>query len=320
LSKMQEIPSTFRGGNALITGVGGFLGRRLSRHLLQAGIHVIGLGNESEPLDTTQAIEYYRTDVLIFDELESALQKVRHKRPVIFHLAGESNVGKSRTDPLSAWAVNVTGTAHLLEACRRADLQHIVFPSTALVYARVTEPPYHETDPVQVSSIYSSTKLAAEALIKSYSVDFGFVCHIARLGNVYGPGGPAESIVSIILRQAKAGGPITLKTLSSIRDFIYCDDVASGLVTLASYTAESGFEIFNVASGIPTSIRTLAQTACNISEIETSIIETEPQPSAAIDNLTVSIERIMTETPWRPEWKLEDGLRQTLSEMELKRQ
>ena len=304
--------------NALITGVCGFLGRRLSRYLLQAGVNVIGLGTVSTSAGMPPEIEYYRTDILNFDELDNTLHKVRERKPIVFHLAGESNVGKSRTDPLSAWSVNVTGTAHLLEACRRAMLQQIVFPSTTLVYARLTEPPYHETDAVQVSSVYSSTKLAAEALIKSYSVDFGFACHIARLGNVYGPGGPTESIVGIILRQVKAGGSITLKTVSSIRDFIYCDDVASGLATLACYPAESSFEIFNLASGVSTSIKTLAERACEVSGIETKIIETEPQPGSAIDSLAVSIERITQQTPWRPAWKLEDGLRQTLSEMEPK--
>ncbi len=318
MSKMLKTKAALKDMNALITGVAGFLGKALSRYLLQAGAHVSGLDTAQSPENLPEGLEYYQTDILDFDQLYGTLQQLHYKRPVVFHLAGEPNVGKSRTEPLSAWAVNVTGTAHLLEACRRAAIKQMVFPSTALVYARLTPPPYVETDSVQVSSVYSSTKLASEALIKSYSLDFDFACRIARLGNVYGPGGAPDSIVGIVLRQVKNGGPITLKTLSSIRDFIYCEDVASGLATLAVHATECSCEIFNLSSGVPTSIRRLAEMACEIGGIKPDIIETEPQPGEAIDNLVTSIQRIKEQTTWRPLWKLEDGLRKTFSEMEPK--
>jgi nucleoside-diphosphate-sugar epimerase len=316
LNKLLRANTSLEGRTALITGVGGFLGRALSKYLLQCGARVIGLGTREVPEGLPEGIDYYQTDILKFDELYRTLQCLRIESLIVFHLAGQSSVERSHVDPLSSWSVNVTGTAHLLEACRRTAITQIVFPSTTLLYARLPHTPSTETDPIHVSSMYASTKLAAEALLKSYSLDFGFTCRIARIGNVYGPGGSAGTIVGIILKQVKNGGPITLKTLSPIRDFIYRDDVVSGLAAISVCSTESGCEIFNLSSGVPISIRMLVETACEIGGIKAEIIETEPQSARAIDHLAISIERIKEYTSWRPLWKLEDGLRKTLSEME----
>jgi nucleoside-diphosphate-sugar epimerase len=79
---------------------------------------------------------------------------------------------------------------------------------------------------------------------------------------------------------------------------------------------DPGCEIFNLSSGVATSIRQLVETACRIEGIETQIIETAPNPPGALDEIWVSIQRLQEYTGWKPEWTLEDGLRLTLSELE----
>ena len=302
--------------NAIVTGSNGFIGRTLSRYLLECGANVVGLGTQPAPANLPTGLRYYQTDIIDFERLNNTIIQTHLEDPVIFHLAGQNNVGKSRTDPLFTWIVNVTGTANLLETCRRTSIKRIVFPSTALIYSRPTRLPIVETDAVMANGIYASTKLAAEALIKSYSVDFGFNCCIARLGNVYGPGGASDSVVEIILRQVKNGGPISLRTLTSVRDFVYCEDVARGLTALAVHANIGSCETFNLSSGTPTSIRELVETACLVGGLETTIIETNPFPPGGNDKLVVSIQRLKEHTGWQPVWTLESGLRQTLLEME----
>jgi nucleoside-diphosphate-sugar epimerase len=300
--------------NALITGVGGFLGRKLAKYLLQSGSHVVGLGQQASAVDLPRGIQYHQADIRNFDQLYNQINQLQTENTTVFHLAAQSHVGKSRIDPLTTLSVNVMGTAHLLEACRQANVKRIIFPSTMLVYARPVPLPIKETDAVQAGSVYASTKLAAEELLKGYASDYGFSCRIARLGNGYGPSGAADSVVEIILRQVKNGGSITLKNLAPVRDFIYCDDVVSGLVALANHADQPGCEIFNLASGVPTSIRELAEAACRIGNLETNILETENHSMAADDKVVLSIERMKEYTNWQPEWSLENGLRQTLSE------
>ncbi len=83
-------------------------------------------------------------------------------------------------------------------------------------------------------------------------------------------------MVKIILQQVVNGGPVTLRTVTSVRDFVYRDDVASGLAALAGHTQDPGCEIFNLSSGVATSIRQLVETACRIEGIDAQIIETAP--------------------------------------------
>lgn len=301
--------------NALITGVGGFLGRKLAKYLLQSGSNVSGIAQQASAVDLPRGIQYHQADIRNFDQLYNQINQLQTENTTVFHLAAQSHVGKSRIDPLTTLSVNVMGTAHLLEACRQANVKRIIFPSTMLVYARPVPLPIKETDAVQAGSVYASTKLAAEELLKGYASDYGFSCRIARLGNGYGPSGAADSVVEIILRQVKNGGSITLKNLAPVRDFIYCDDVVSGLVALANHADQPGCEIFNLASGVPTSIRELAEAACRIGNLETNILETENHSMAADDKVVLSIQRIKEYTKWQPEWTLENGLRQTLSEM-----
>jgi nucleoside-diphosphate-sugar epimerase len=301
--------------NALITGVGGFLGRKLAKHLLQSGANVIGVAEKELPIDLPKGIRYHQADVRNFDQLHNALSQLHIENATVFHLAAQSHVGKSRIDPLKTLSVNVMGTANLLEACRRVNVKRIIFPSTMLVYAKPVLLPIKETAAVQAGSVYASTKLASEELLKGYASDYGFSCRIARLGNGYGPSGAADSVVEIILRQVKKGGPVSLKNLAPIRDFIYCDDVVSGLVAMATYGDEPGYEVFNLASGVPTSIRELAELACRVGNLETDILETESSLHNVDDKVVLSIQRIKEYTQWQPEWTLENGLRQTLFEM-----
>lgn len=301
--------------NALITGVGGFLGRALAKQLLQAGIGVFGLDTLASPINLPEGVLYHQADICNFDQLLKTVEALQPEQTVAFHLAGHAHVAKARLDPLAAFSVNVEGTANLLEACRQSGIHQVVFPSTVLVYAKTLTLPFKETDAIQANTIYAATKLAAEALLAGYAADHGFSCRIARLGNVYGPGGSTDSVIRIILQQVRSGGPILIKTLSPIRDFIYRDDVAYGLIALGEHTDKSGCEVYNLSSGIPISIRDLAETASLLGKQKINVTETEPPSSGVEDRIWLSVQKIKAYTQWQPQWTLEDGLRQTLLEM-----
>jgi len=311
-------PNDLSDTRAVITGVGGFLGRSLANQLAGSGAEVLGLDVHEQSLPLSTPIRYQRVDMLNLDLLCGAMTQVgvpADREVVVFHLAGQSHVGQCRLDPSAAFALNVLGTSNVLEACRKARLTRVIFPSTALVYALPARLPLDEDSPVWPKSVYAATKLAAESLLKGYAADYGFSCRIARLGNVYGEGGSPDSVISILLRQVKRGGPISLKSLAPIRDFIYRDDVVRGLIALADHSRERGCHVFNLASGIATSIGELAEAASRAGDVGGGITETDPRSCDADDMLVLSIKRISDCLSWRPVWMLEDGLRKTLSEM-----
>ena len=151
-------------------------------------------------------------------------------------------------------------------------------------------------------------------MLQAYAVEYGISCTVARLGNVYGRGAAADSIASIVMRQAIAGGPVVVETLAPVRDFIYRDDVVSGLVALATSTETSGFQLVNVSSGVATSIRELAETACAIAGVQAKPTERSSRPDAVRDRVVLSIERMITATGWTPSFSLDAGLRATMAE------
>lgn len=312
-----------RGKCAIVTGVGGFLGRALAQHLARSGARVIGLDLPAKVSGLPESAAYLQCDLLDFTSLALVLDEAVKEsgdpgNVLVFHLAGQAHVGTCRQDPARAFALNVSATLHVLEACRRSGVKQFIFPSSALVYAAPRELPIAETAATQARNIYAATKLAAETLLEGYAAEYGFCCITARLGNVYGPGGTADSVVSIILRQVQAGGPVALKTLAPVRDFIYRDDVVGGLLALAEHVQAPGSHVYNLASGVPVSILQLAQAACRAKGIAEKISALDSSPGGSsvpvADQLYLSIARLSRDAQWQPAWSLEEGLRQTLNE------
>ena len=307
------------GGNELahltvvVTGAAGFLGSALTERLAASGARVVSIDGAAGV--RSGAGERIGLDILDALALRSALPRLLADdatSAVVIHLAARGHVGACRDDPTGAIALNVVGTTNVLEACREAGVRRVVFPSSALVYRLPASSPVAEDAPVESRSIYAATKLACEALLQAYAVEYGLSCTVARLGNVYGRGAAADSVASIIIRQVLAGGPVVVETLSPIRDFIYRDDVVAGLIALATWTGATGYQLVNLSSGVPTSIGELADTAAAVAGVPEKA--TGRSLGTAPDSVVLSIERMTTATGWTPMFSLEAGLRATVAE------
>jgi nucleoside-diphosphate-sugar epimerase len=295
---------------AIVTGAGGFIGRALLTRLEARGWRVRGFdlpGRATSDVircaDLSQPGVTQTSIAAAADDLGEGA--------TVFHLAGFANASICRADPPGAFAANVTATANVLEACRLAGLSRMVFPSTALVYALPGRLPIGEDAPLGPRSIYAATKIAAEALLAGYAADYSFSVDSARLGNVYGPGGPADSVASTLLRQVLGDGRVHLRTLAPVRDFIHCDDVAEGLVRLAEAGSEPGLRVFNLSSGVPTSIAELAELAARVVGNALPAVETEAGTRRE-DQIALDVSRLRIRTGWTPTIPLIDGLGQTL--------
>lgn len=311
---MAEIGT--RGGpltSALVTGAGGFIGRALVECLTARGVRVRGIDRPARA-DGVAIIPAELTDLGVTRDAVEALKADLVPGATVFHLAGLASAAACRRDPAAAFTANVTVTANVLEACRLAGLSRIVFPSTALVYALPAPLPVREDTPLGPRSLYGATKVAAEFLLAGYAADFGFSIDIARLGNVYGPGGPADSVVVTLLRQVLGEGRVRLRTLAPVRDFVLRDDVAEGLVRLAEAGGERGWRAFNLASGTPTSIADLADLAGRTVGRALPPVESEPG-TRRDDRIVLDVSRLRERTGWAPGITLADGLVRTLRAM-----
>lgn len=296
--------------SAVVTGAGGFIGRGLLVNLDGRGVRTLGLDLPGRPGHVIRCVDL--SDLEATERAFTAAAADLGRGATVFHLAGFANASVCRADPPGAFAANVTATANVLEACRLVGMSRVVFPSTALVYALPGRLPLDEHASLGPRSIYAASKIAAESLLAGYAADYNFSIDIARLGNVYGPGGPAESVASTLLRQVLGDGHVHLRTLAPVRDFIHRDDVAEGFVRLAEAGSEPGLRVFNLSSGVPTSIAQLADLAGRAVGNATPAVETEPG-TRRDDQISLDVESLYRRTGWKPAIPLLEGLVQTLN-------
>jgi UDP-glucose 4-epimerase len=307
-SRRERLPL----GAAVVTGACGFIGQALMARLSAGGVRTIGFDIvEGSPVPFSVRL----VDLASCDGTTQAIADAARElndELVVFHLAGLANESQCRANPAHAVDANVVTTANVLEACRSFQLTRLVFPSTALVYGPLAPAPIREDAPLNPRSIYAASKIAAEAVLAGYASAYGFSIDIARLGNVYGPGGPEASVIGTMVRSAREHGRLHLKTLAPVRDFVHCDDVADGLVRLAEAGREPGLRVFNLSSGLPTSIADLARTVSDVSGIGLSPVETEPG-SRLDDRVVLDVQRLRDRTGWVPSVPLREGLRRMLA-------
>jgi CDP-glucose 4,6-dehydratase len=160
---------------------------------------------------------------------------------IVFHLAAQPLVLASYDDPLSTWATNVMGSAHLMQALRMLDAPcSAVMVTTDKVYEnREWRHPYRETDRLGGHDPYSASKAAMEIAVASWRRSFcgagGLRLATARAGNVIGGGDwAADRIVPDIVRALSAGQPVGVRNPGAVRPFQHVLEPLSGYLRLAA--------------------------------------------------------------------------------------
>lgn len=236
------------------------------------------------------------TDVLDVAQLERVIKGAS----IVIHVAGLKHAGRSADEALTYFNVNATGTANVAEACRRSGVEALVYASTAHVYGVPREVPVEETHPTLPLSVYGASKLAGEAAIIGFSASFGIRAAIARMANVYGHALDRETVIGLAVCQARAGDPIELRNLESVRDFLHIDDAGEALVRLAAYAlGADGCVVVNVSDGRGVRTREIAELAARLATPHVRIID----PGHVVERvpeLVLSTARLQSVLDWIP--------------------
>lgn len=242
----------------LISGASGFIGRALAAAALARGeeVYVLASGSEAEALPTGLAGS---SALRLPDEgLRSILENFQPD--LVFHCAGSARPADSFAEPAHDFRSTVPVIQGLVEALRLAAPQaHLVLLSSAAVYGQPEHLPIRETASLNPVSPYGYHKWMGEILAREYAEVFGLKITTARIFSAYGPALTKQVVWDAIGKLSRPGSGEFPGTGEETRDFIYIDDLVAALFCLAARPGE-GHEVFNVATGVETSIREVVAT------------------------------------------------------------
>jgi UDP-glucose 4-epimerase len=178
----------WRGKHVLVTGGAGFIGSHTTDALMARGARVTVFDNFStgfrEFIPPREGLRVVEADLLDQARVDEAMRGV----DFVFHLAANADIKDNLLDPRKCVDQNVIATQNVLEAMRAAGVREIAFASTGSVYGESTVIPTPEDAPFPVqTSLYATSKIAAEGLLTSYALGFGFRTLIFRFVSLLGP-------------------------------------------------------------------------------------------------------------------------------------
>ena len=306
----------------LITGITGFVGCHLTRHLAASGDVISGLSSsgkwpESDRSELSRIAKLDQIDLADSDCMEMLIELLDRRQPeAIYHLAAQSNPQASMDDPRGSWAVNLGGTLNLLESVRESSINpRILVVSSGVVYGNPPSEriPVREDCPEMPINPYSASKIAADMHALQGHLGYGLNTIIARPFNHAGPGQSSRYVLANLALQSAeivAGLKNKMHTgnLEIVRDFTDVRDIVRGYRLLIE-KGRTG-EIYHLGQGQGTRLADALEALRRISGHE---IPQEVDPArlrgADLQLLVADVSKIYNDTGWKAEIPLENTMR-----------
>jgi UDP-glucuronate 4-epimerase len=253
----------------LVTGVAGFIGMYLAKHLLSEGCKVVGVDNLNNYYDVElkksrlEILETYDKFTFIKEDISNkeAIERIfkSYKPQIVINLAAQAGVRYSIENPDVYIQSNIIGFYNILEACRYYPVDHLVYASSSSVYGANKKVPFEESDFVDNPvSLYAATKKSNELMAHTYSHLYKIPSTGLRFFTVYGPMGRPDMAYFGFANKYFAGEPIRIFNNGDFendlyRDFTYIDDIVEGIVRLLSNPPQGQVQhkVYNIGNNNP---------------------------------------------------------------------
>jgi len=294
-----------------VTGGSGFIGKYLIRKLQNEHELIIyeNFSNSSEEdfLNLLKNnVSLIKGDMTNFSLLKKSLMKV----DLVIHLAAKIDILESITHPNDTHKINVEGSLNILRCCVENNIKNFISASSAAVYGNPTEIPVSEKTVPNPVSPYGAEKLSLEFYAKAFANAYDMNCISLRFFNVYGKGQSNEyaGVITKFMEKIHSNQPLTIfGNGENTRDFIHIDDLVDGIVKSISNIDGKKGNVYNLASGVSTSVKELAELMILISKKNLKLNFIDSRPGDLLHSLAL-IELAKKELGFEPKISLEDGL------------
>lgn len=318
--------SFWAGRRVLVTGHTGFKGAWLSLWLERLGAQVTGLALPPESSDGAfsafapwPSLESHVADLRDADAVERVIEAAAPE--VVFHLAAQSLVGRGWARPADTYAVNVVGTAHVLEAVSHVrSVQAVVIVTSDKVYAnKGTGGPFREDSPLGGADPYSASKAATEHVVTAWRAGNPEVpVATVRAGNVIGGGDVAEDrLLPDTLRALLVGKDLVVRNPDATRPWQFVLEPLAGYLLVAERLARNAADCPPAVNFGP-----VQSTCWPVAQIADAALDAwgkgrwvgDRDPAAPPETLDLSIDATLaTQTlGWRPRLDIDTAIRWTV--------
>jgi NAD dependent epimerase/dehydratase len=305
--------------NVLVTGADGFIGSHLVELLVERGANVTALAqyNSFNSWGWLENVPCLKEIRVISGDIRDAhfCLPLLNNIDVVFHLAALIPIPYSYRAPASYVDTNVAGTLNICQAALSAGVRRLVHVSTSEVYGTAQYVPIDEKHPLNPQSPYSATKVAADAIARSFYCSFGLPVVTARPFNAYGPRQSARAVIPTMISQIAAGcREIKLGDTETTRDFTFVKDTCRGLAAIGEMTGGLG-DVFHIGSNFEVSIGAVFQEIASLMNSDAQIVfdsERKRPEKSEVHRLWCDNRKLLEATGFAPQVPLRDGLQATI--------
>lgn len=249
-------------------------------------------------------------DLMQTDILQSAFEGADG----VFHLAALWLL-QCHEYPRTAFDVNVRGTFNVMEACVAKGIKRLVYSSSASVYGDAVEEPMTEDHPFNNKNFYGATKIAGEAMLRSFHHRYGLNFVGLRYMNVYGPrqdyhGAYIAVIMKMLDAIDKGESPTIMGDGSEAFDFVAVEDC--GLANVRAMKSETVDTFYNVGTGKRTSLKELAEMLLQLTDCKKPIQYAPRSQATLVRNRIGSPVKASAEIGFTAEIDLVEGLKRLI--------
>lgn len=304
----------------LVTGADGFMGSHLTERLLDLGARVTILVRGTSHSGTIQyklknighAVD--RLAGIIAGDIGDGdiVRLIRENSPqVIFHLAAIAYVPYSFDHPREVHQSNVVGTLNLLDAARELrGLERLVITSSSEVYGTAQAEAIDEAHPLNPTSPYAASKVAADRYAYSYWKTYGLPIAIIRPFNYYGPRHIYDVIPKFIRMVLRGESPTIHGTGEQSRDMTYVEDMVEAFLIMGAHERAIG-EVVNFGTGQDVTIKDIAHKIIAISGVPLEPVYLKER-TAEVQRLCCDYSKAKDLFGWEPRISIDEGLRRNI--------